>query len=111
MVDFFKKNYTLHIRVAELLIVLFNTFGQNDNKQGLRQGAAIGASAPFTRRKGPPNLRARVKVNLTMQKKVDFNNLIFQNFWENVPPDPPRHSCFQCSHPPKQNPAYDPDKM
>ena len=107
----FEQNYTLHIHVAELLIVLLNSFDQNDNKQGLTQagvGGAMGVSAPPSRRKGPLNLRGRVKMNLRMQKKWTSTTWSFKISGKMYPRIPPSRSCFRCSHPPKQNPAYSP---
>ena len=63
---------------------------------------------PLTRHKGLLNLRGRVKMTLRMQEKWTSTTWFFKISREIYPGIPPRRSCFQCSHPPKQNPAYGP---
>ena len=57
---------------------------------------------PPARRKGPLNLRVRVKMNIRMQE-MWTQELDYSKFrGEKIPPDPPRRSRFRCLHLPNQ---------
>ena len=88
--------------------------------QGRRRGGGGGGGGkgekrdgclrtPLARRKGPLKLRGRVKITLRMQES-GLQELDFSKFPGEIHPRIlPRRSCFQCSHPTKQNPAYGPE--